>query len=131
MEVDELKYALRQKEVPSSASDLLMLMEKYGEALANVKAAIELLINIGSSIAGCENVKGASDLTPDNTGGRSRIFFRLRFWMYNWIIFYNKQLNWEFLLKRYNFFKTFVETDFLLCTTISIDFNSEISFPLC
>jgi len=61
MEVDELKYALRQKEVPSSATDLLMLMEKCGEAIANMKAAIELLINIGSSIAGCENVKGASD----------------------------------------------------------------------
>ena len=30
----------------------------------------------------------------------------------------------QFLLK-------LVETDFLLCTTISIDFNSRISFPLC
>jgi len=28
-------------------------------------------------------------------------------------------------------FETFVETDFLLCITISIDFNSQISFPLC
>jgi len=27
-------------------------------------------------------------------------------------------------------FETFVETNFLLCTTISIDFNSQISFPL-
>jgi len=74
MEVDELKYALRQKEDPSSASDLLMLMEKYGEALADMKAAIELPINIGSSIAGCENVKGASDLTLDNTGAEV-VFF--------------------------------------------------------
>jgi len=29
------------------------------------------------------------------------------------------------------FFETFVETDFLLCTTISTDFNSQISIPLC
>jgi len=29
------------------------------------------------------------------------------------------------------FFETFVETDVLLCTTISIDFKSQISFPLC
>ena len=28
-------------------------------------------------------------------------------------------------------FETFVETDFLLCTTISIDFNSQTSFRLC
>jgi len=26
-------------------------------------------------------------------------------------------------------FETFVATDFLLCTTISIDFSSQISFP--
>ena len=37
--------------------------------------------------------------------------------------FYITLLNWEFLLKWYNFFESFVETDFLLCTTISIDFN--------
>jgi len=35
------------------------------------------------------------------------------------------------LLKGTISFETFVETDFLLCTTISIDFNSQISFLLC
>jgi len=29
------------------------------------------------------------------------------------------------------FLLNFVETDFLLCTTISIGFDSQISFPLC
>jgi len=53
-EVDDLKYMLRQKEVPSSATAFLMLMGKCGEASANMKVAIELLIAIGSSIAGCE-----------------------------------------------------------------------------
>ena len=53
-EVDDLKYVLRQKEVQSSATDLLMLMGKYGETSANMKVAIELLITIGSSIAGFE-----------------------------------------------------------------------------
>jgi len=41
---------------------------------------------------------------PNNTGSRSQIFFRLRLWMFNWIIFYITLLNWEFLLKWYNFF---------------------------
>ena len=41
-------------------------------------------------------------------------------------------LNWEFLLKWYNFFWNCCwNRDFLLCTTISIDFNSQVSFPLC
>jgi len=40
--------------------------------------------------------------------------------------------NWEFLLKWCIFFwKICWNRDFLLCTTISIDFNSQISFPLC
>ena len=41
-------------------------------------------------------------------------------------------LNWEFLLKWYSFFWNFCwNRDFLLCTTISFDFNnSQISFPL-
>ena len=56
-------------------------------------------------------------------------FYRLR--MYNWIVFYITLLNWEFLLHGTSSFETFVETDFLLCTTISIDFNSRISIPLC
>jgi len=49
----------------------------------------------------------------------------------NWIIFYVTLQNWEFLLKWHNFLWSFVETYFLLFTTISIDFNSQISFPLC
>ena len=45
------------------------------------------------------------------------------------IIFYITLLNWEFLLNWYNFFWNFCWIrDFLLCTTISIDFNSKISF---
>jgi len=41
-------------------------------------------------------------------------------------------LNWEFLLKLYSLFRNFCwNRDFLQCTTISIDFNSQISFPLC
>ena len=48
--------------------------------------------------------------------------------MSNWIIFCIRPLNWEFLLKWYNFFWN---RDFLLCITISIDFNRQISFPLC
>ena len=68
---------------------------------------------------------------PDNTGRRSRIFCRLQLQMSNWIIFNITLLNWEFLLKWYNFFWNFCwNRDFLLCTTISIHFNSDISFPL-
>ena len=59
---------------------------------------------------------------------RSRFFVRHRVRMFNWIIFYIRLLNREFLLKWYNFFWNW---EFLLCTTISIDFNSQISFPLC
>jgi len=52
--------------------------------------------------------------------------------MPSWIIFYITLLNWEFLLKCCNFFWNFYWIrDFLLCTTISIDFNSEVLFPLC
>jgi len=44
--------------------------------------------------------------------------------------FYITLLSWEFLLKLYNFFWNFCcNTDFLLCTTISINFYSQISFP--
>jgi len=54
--------------------------------------------------------------------GWSRSFFvRLR--MSSWIIFYITLLNWKFLLKWCNFFWNFCcNRDFLLCTTISIDF---------
>ena len=51
--------------------------------------------------------------------------------MSDWIIFYITLLNWHFLLKWYNFFWNFCwNRHFLLCTTISIDFNSQISLPL-
>jgi len=47
--------------------------------------------------------------------------------MSNWIIFYITLLNWEFLLKWCNFFWNFCWIrGFLLCTTIPIDFNSQI-----
>jgi len=47
-------------------------------------------------------------------------------------LFYITLQNWEFLLKWYNFFWNFCwNKDFLLCTTISIDFNNPISFPWC
>jgi len=60
----------------------------------------------------------------------SDLFVRLR--MSSCIIFYITLLNWEFVLKWYNFFWNFCwNRDFLLCTTISIDFNSQITFPLC
>ena len=60
---------------------------------------------------------------PNNTRGRSRIFFvRLRLWKFNWIFFYFTLLSWEFLLKWYNFFWNFYwNREFLLCTTVSID----------
>ena len=52
--------------------------------------------------------------------------------MSNWIIFHITLLNWEFLLKWYNFVWDFCwDRYFLLCTTISTDFNSQISFPSC
>ena len=57
-------------------------------------------------------------------------FVRLR--MSSWMIFYSTLLKREFLLKWYNFFWNFCRNrGFLLCTTISIDFNSQISFPVC
>jgi len=59
-------------------------------------------------------------------------FVPLRHRMFKWIIFYITLLKWEFLLKWYNLCWNFCwNRDFLLCTTISIDFNSQISFPLC
>ena len=63
---------------------------------------------------------------PNNTRGRSRIFFvRLRLWKSNWIFFYFTLLSWEFLLKWYNFFWNFYwNREFLLCTTVSIDWWS-------
>jgi len=61
-----------------------------------------------------------------------RFFFRLRLRMSYWIIFYITLQNWEFLLKWYHFFWNFCwNRDLLLCTTIYIDFNSQISFSLC
>jgi len=52
--------------------------------------------------------------------------------MSSWMIFYSTLLKREFLLKWYNFFWNFCRNrGFLLCTTISIDFNSQISFPVC
>ena len=43
--------------------------------------------------------------------------------------FYITLLKWVFLWKWYNFFWNFYwNRDFLLCTTISIDFNSQVSF---
>jgi len=60
----------------------------------------------------------------------SDFFTRLRLRMSSWIIFYITLLNWEFLLKCYNFFWNFCwNKDFLLCTTISIDFNSQFHPP--
>ena len=53
--------------------------------------------------------------------------------MSNWIIFYITLLNWEFLLKWYNFFWKFCwNREFSLCTTISIDkiVDSQTSFML-
>jgi len=68
---------------------------------------------------------------PNNTGeSESDFFVRLR--LSSWIIFYITLLNCEFLLKWYNFFWNFCwNRVFLLYTTISIDFNSQIPFPLC
>ena len=59
---------------------------------------------------------------------RSRAFVRLQLRLSNWIIFYTTLLNWEFLLKWYT---SFWNRDSFLCTTITIDCNSQISFPLC
>jgi len=41
-------------------------------------------------------------------------------------------LNWEFLLKQDKLFWNFCcNRNFLLCTTVSSEFNSQISFPSC
>ena len=69
---------------------------------------------------------------PTTLGVGVGIFVRLRLRMSIWIIFYITLLNWESLLKWYNlFWNCCWNRDFLLCTTISTDFNKEISFPLC
>jgi len=73
---------------------------------------------------------------PDSKGvggfwleSESDFFVRLRLRKSNWVIFYITLLNWEFLLKWYNFFWN---REFLLCTTISIDFNIRQNlFLLC
>jgi len=69
---------------------------------------------------------------PNKTRSWSRIFlsdFDSRCPI--WIIFYVILLSGEFLLKWYNFFWNVCwNIDFLLCTTSSIDFNSQTSFPL-
>jgi len=56
---------------------------------------------------------------PNNTGSPSRIFcLTLDLQLYHF-------LYWEFLLKWYSFFWNFCwNREFLLCTTISIDFSS-------
>jgi len=60
----------------------------------------------------------------------SDFFVWLRLRMSNWIISYITLLNWEFLLKMYNFFSNFcLNRDLLLCTTISIDFNRQNFIP--
>jgi len=73
-------------------------------------------------VAESEVFGGVGFLTTLGVG----FFVRLR--MPSWVMFYITLLNWEFLLKWCNFFRKFVETDFLLCTTISINFNSQILF---
>ena len=66
-----------------------------------------------------------------NTGSGSRIYlFDSR--CPTGLFFYTTLLNWEVLLKWYNFFPNFYwNIDFLLSTMISIDFNSQILFSLC
>jgi len=59
------------------------------------------------------------------------LLVRLRYRKSNWSISYIALLYLEFLLKLYNFCWNFCwNRDFLLCITIFIDFNSQISFPL-
>jgi len=68
---------------------------------------------------------------PKNIGSRGRIFLSDPTPDAQLDHFYITLLNWEFLLKWYNFFWNFCWIrDFLLSTTISIDFNSQTSFPL-
>ena len=75
---------------------------------------------------------GLRSRIPNNTGSRSRIFCPTPTPDAQLDHFLITLLNWEFLLKWYNFFWNFCWIrDFLLCTTISIDFNSQISSPLC
>jgi len=68
---------------------------------------------------------------PNNTWSRSwnRIFFPTPTPDVQLNHFYITLFNWQFLLKWHNFiWNTCWNRDFLLCTTISIDFNSQISF---
>jgi len=52
--------------------------------------------------------------------------------MSNWIIFLNHILKLGILVEMVQLLLTLLlKQRFLLCTTISIDFNSQISFPLC
>ena len=60
---------------------------------------------------------------------RVGVGFFVRFPKSNWIIFLIAPSDWEFLLKLYNFFWNFCwSRDFLLYTTIYIDFNSQTPF---
>jgi len=77
-----------------------------------------------------EVLGGVGFLTALRVGVGFFVRFRLRMTMANSIIFYIILLNWKFLLKWNNLFWNFCwNRDFLLCTTISIQFTSQISLP--
>ena len=61
----------------------------------------------------------------------SDFFVRFRLRMSNWFIFCITLQIGNSCCNGAISFEIFVETDFLLCATISADFNSQISFPLC
>ena len=108
----------------SRSASSISSMESQDDKITRVKAGLRSRSRKESEVFGwCRS------RIPKNTRSRSLNFFvqrRLR--ISNWIIFYITLLSWEFLLKWCNFFWNFCRIrNFLLCTTISTDFNSQTS----
>jgi len=122
--------SLAQAHCYSSCWELFMIYNKFGIATRTGCWFIVLRESAGM-IVECRRLRLAPGLRswsrsriPNNTGSRSRIFCPTPTPEVQFNHFYITLPNWEFLLKCWN-------RDFLLCTTISIDFNCQISFPLC
>ena len=79
--------------------------------LSLIDAIIELVLQPG--FRSRSFFRWSRSRIPNNTGSRSLIFCPTP--VSNRIILYITLLNWEFLLKWYNFFETFVETDISCC----------------
>jgi len=90
----------------------------------NLSVGVGLMVKCAINHERYAHEEQRPDIWPELRSRRflseSDVFFRLR--MPTWVIFYIKLVNWEFLLKWYNFIWNFCWiTYLLLCTTISID----------